>query len=769
MRTTRTVRSVLAGLVVLGAAAAASAQTAPPETAPPTEIGGFRIDGYGEAGVRFFIERPSDKQNGKFEEYRDFNEGLFLQSLRLRFFTPDEKYSGEFGGRQWGMQDQEFHLSFERLGRWEAGFEWDQMRHVFGESPLQQFLTYPERNVVTLPNPRPAFGFYNSNLGNVEEVSVRWDTARTFFKFSPSENTDVFADYTRIYKHGYRPFGMAFGSPGGNAFEILQPIEQTIHDFRLRGTWATEKWQLQAGYTMSIFVNDLSYVRADNPCQPAVAPFPPCAAGDVGNTKQFGTISLPPNNMAHTFSLQGGVNLPLRTRINSNFTYSLRLQNEDFLPQTSTNNLPASNPSLALPQKSLHGNVQTFLFNLNATSRPLPVPVTFAAKYRLYNLMDESDVVKFSDFILNDQNSITLGPHWSQRFSYMRQDADVEGRWQISRPLALTLGLGWERWDRSNTREVPTTNEVFAKAALDATPTDWLTVRLTYLPSFRRGDYYNTGALPQVEQDIAPGEAGQSYLLRKFDEADRDRQRADLLVQITPSETLAITPTGSYKYDEYIASGLQHQNTGPGQKGAMLGLQQVVSWSAGMDVNWNPVERLTLAAGYMYESIFQKQRSRNRNSAATPASFDNPALDWISDNTDTINTYHASMTAKLIPGKLDLKFAGNYAYALGRVETWNPNANGSAVYAAASTTNQVARRWPAFEDSLLRLEASLKYHFAQVWTLSLNYAYEQFRKHDWRTDTIEPFVPGDSALYQGFDQKNYEAQIIGLTIGYRFR
>ena len=241
MRTTRTVRSVLAGLVVLGAAAAASAQTAPPETAPPTEIGGFRIDGYGEAGVRFFIERPSDKQNGKFEEYRDFNEGLFLQSLRLRFFTPDEKYSGEFGGRQWGMQDQEFHLSFERLGRWEAGFEWDQMRHVFGESPLQQFLTYPERNVVTLPNPRPAFGFYNSNLGNVEEVSVRWDTARTFFKFSPSENTDVFADYTRIYKHGYRPFGMAFGSPGGNAFEILQPIEQTIHDFRLRGTWATEK------------------------------------------------------------------------------------------------------------------------------------------------------------------------------------------------------------------------------------------------------------------------------------------------------------------------------------------------------------------------------------------------------------------------------------------------------------------------------------------------------------------------------------------------
>jgi hypothetical protein len=29
----------------------------------------------------------------------------------------------------------------------------------------------------------------------------------------------------------------------------------------------------------------------------------------------------------------------------------------------------------------------------------------------------------------------------------------------------------------------------------------------------------------------------------------------------------------------------------------MLGLQQVVSWSAGMDVNWTPTERLVFSAG----------------------------------------------------------------------------------------------------------------------------------------------------------------------------
>jgi MtrB/PioB family decaheme-associated outer membrane protein len=763
MRTTRTVRSVLAGLVVLAAAGPASAQTATPTETTPTEIGGFRLDGYGEAGVRFFGERPTQKESAKFEEYRDINQGLYLQGLWLRFFTPDEKYSGVIGGRQWGLQDQEYHLSFERLGRWEVGFDWDQMRHVFSTN-ARTLYNETSRGVFALPNPRPSISnpdTYN-NGRTIDDISVRWDTAHIFAKVSPSDNLDLFAEYTRTHKDGEKPFGMAFGSPGGNAVEALQPIEQTIHDFRLRATWATERWQLQASYVMSVFVNDLDYVRADNPCQPTPAVIAPCAAGDTGTTKQFGTVSLPPNNMAHTFSLQGGVNLPLRTRISSNFTYGLRLQNDDFLPQTSTNGLPGTTPSLALPQKSLHGNVQTVLFNVNATSRPLPIPVTLTAKYRLYDLIDNSDVVRFSDFIINDQNAVTAGPHFSQRFSYMRQNADLDGRWQIARPVALTLGTAWERWDRPDTREVPESDEFFAKAAVDATPTDWLTIRATYLPSFRRIDRYRTFALAAVEQNAAPGEPGQSYLLRKYDEGDRDRQRVDLMVQITPTETLTITPSASYRFDNYIASGLQHDANGPGQTGAMLGLQQAISWSAGMDVNWAPVERLSLAAGYMHESNFQKQRSRVRNP-------DDPSLDWISNNIDTVDTYHASMTARLIPGKLDLKFAGNYSYALGRVETWNPNANGSTVYNAIANSNSDARRWPAFEDSLLRLEASLRYHFGQAWTASLNYAYEAFRKHDWRTDTINPFVPGDSAVYLGNDLKNYEAHIFGVTLGYRFK
>ena len=93
MRTMRTAWLALTALGVVVSAGVSSAQTAE-STSPPIEVGGFRLEGYGEAGVRFFGERPTQKESAKFEEYRDINQGLYLQGLWLRFFTPDEKYSG---------------------------------------------------------------------------------------------------------------------------------------------------------------------------------------------------------------------------------------------------------------------------------------------------------------------------------------------------------------------------------------------------------------------------------------------------------------------------------------------------------------------------------------------------------------------------------------------------------------------------------------------------------------------------------------------------
>jgi MtrB/PioB family decaheme-associated outer membrane protein len=771
MRQTTCARLLIATLVLLAGAGAASAQTK-----TDTQIGGWNLEGYVEPGVRFFLENPNGKHtpgkaDGKFEEYRDINQGLYLDGLRLRLYRPDEQYSVELSGKDWGLHTQEYSLAGERLGLWQVGFEWDQMRHIYS-TDAQTFLKVFGGNVFILPNTRPPLSTWNGAPGwshseasrgtNQEgdgQISQQWQTARVFFKLSPTPNLDLVSDYTRIHKDGQRPFGMAFGSPGGIFLELVQPIDQTIHDFRIRGTYATDLYQLQWGYTASVFDNGFSWVRASNPCNPLPASAAPCPA--VGTQGQFGTTSLPPNNQAHTFNLAGGINLPLRTRVNAGVTYSLRLQNQDFQQQTYSNGLVGTNPSLQLPEKSLHGNVQTFLGNLDVTSRPLPLPLTFSLKYRVYDLVDSSHTPTFEAFVLNDQNAITSTPLRAGRYDYMRQNADLNGRYQLNRYTALTVGVGWEGWDRNSNWEVGHTDEAIAKVALDVTPADWLLIRATYQPSFRRGDGYNTNAFLKENGNVPPGfggSASQDYQLRKFNEADRDRQKADLMVQITPIDQLSITPSVGYKFDNYVASGMQHDgNTVNLQQ---LGLQQAVSWSAGIDLNWTPSDRFSFATGYVHESIFQKQRQTLRDPI-------NPSLDWISDSTDTVETVHGAIKATLIPHKVDLLLNGSFSYALGRVQQYSPNATGSAVY-NANLPNSLAARWPAFEDTYARLEAALQYHLTRSLTAKLFYAYEIFTKSNWQTDTLTPSLAGVPAVFLGQDWKNYSAQILGATLRYKF-
>src|SRR6266581_3267091 len=184
-------------------------------------LGGLKLEGEVETGVRFFLEEPSKTRSAKFQEYRDIDDGLFLGRFYLRAFRPDESYSTELEGSKWGNEDQSFSLRSGRLGLWEFGFDWDQMRHVLYTNT--RFLaTETDRGVYVLPTPRPALALHNA--APERELSVRWDTARILMKVTPTPNLDLKAEYTRIRKDGDRPMGMAFGSPGNNFYEVIEPI-----------------------------------------------------------------------------------------------------------------------------------------------------------------------------------------------------------------------------------------------------------------------------------------------------------------------------------------------------------------------------------------------------------------------------------------------------------------------------------------------------------------------------------------------------------------
>jgi MtrB/PioB family decaheme-associated outer membrane protein len=710
-------------------------------------LGGFRLSGEVEAGVREYIERPPESRRAKFQEYEDMRPGLFLNYLRLSLQQPDGMSGMDLYGTRWGFDDQRYEFNVGRLGLWEMFVEWDQIPHVY-YTTARWLATETGRGIFTLPSVRPPLNAHNS-APSLDEIALQTNRGLIGLKLTPTPDVEVTTSYQVIRREGNRDFSMAFGSPGNNFYGILEPIDQTTHDFRVGVAIAREQWQAQFGYMFSYFANANRWVRADNPCFPG-APAG-CAANDfAAGSPITGQTSLPPNNMAHTFTGALGVNLPLRTRINTAFTYSLYLQNDTFLPHTINPAITSSD--LVLPQRSLNGIVQNFIGNFTAVSRPFgSLPLTLTAKYRIHDFQDVSDQITFPGFVLDDKTP--EGARRAGRWSWIRQNADLEGRYQLFEPAALTIGVDWQRWDRNAHREVPVSDEFGAKAALDVTPFDWLLARLTYRPSFLRIERYNSAAHAEhaVAEDPVTALQGQSVLLRKFDEAERNIQSVTGMLQFTPLDRLSISPVFGYRWVDYIAS--------------RLGLQQEQAWNVGVDFAWTPVDRVTITASYSHERDTSKMRSRSRPVTGTGATLDFVDFDWVSNIADTIDSFTLNVRTTLIPSKLDWIVSASYQYALGRIDNSNPIIPKSGT--AAQNLTATAQPWPAFEDELATIETALRYYFTRSWSASVFYSFQTFRKQDWRTDTLNPFM-GPDAVWMANDSRNYTAHIIGASLAYRF-
>ena len=751
MRLARAVVGLMCGgLWVLALAVDASAQM---------DLGGYKLDGEIRAGLQFFIDHPSDRESAKFQEYRDVHDGLFLERLRLRVFTPDGLTYGSLEGSKWGRRDQEYFLGAGRIGLWDARFDWDQVPHVYSQDTARLLANDVGRSVFVLPNPRPFLPTHNS-AGRIDEVGVLWSTARLSLVLTPTPEWELKAEYTRIRKEGTRAIGISYQTPMNNFAEYLEPINQTIHDIRIGGTYAQEKWQIQFGYAFSMFQNYRNSVTGDNPCFGLPGALPnQCTAADglpgtlaAPGAEASGKVSLAPDNMAHTFTIAGGASLPMRTRVTLNLSYSLRLQNDQFLQHTNTPAIAASNPGLILPDKSLDGVTGVFLANLNVTSRPL-TPLTLAFKYRIFDLHDMSDEPIFPCGVESDSRiycdaggALNGGPpRQARRHDYTKQNAELTGRWRFGPWGSLTLGAGWEGWDRNSTGNVYHSDEPYAKAVYEVSPADWLLARLEYRPSFKRNSNYNPSPT-HIATDQSP-------LERKVNLAERNRQQVDALVQVTPIDPLTIGLTGSWRADDYPNS--------------QLGVQTGVDWSAGINVSWRPSERFTISAGYVHDWNFTKQLQWADFPGTAPFTL-LPSFQWLSDSEDAIDTYQLRGNAILIPQKLDLNMGFSYAYAVGTTKTRNPSGTPTGLLAAQNIQGR-ALRFPAIEDELVRLDLGVTYHFDKIWSLTFGYALEMWHKKDFRTDQLTPSINNVSSIFLGEDYKNYTVNIVSLVLGYRFK
>ncbi len=741
--------AVILGLL-MGFPSTASAQT---DLGNMLAMGEVEVGGRGVSG---------DWGSSEYEEYREQRPGIF-GNARLLLEGKEGKYYFEGSATDIAERDQHYEVASGRYGRYRLEVEYDEHPHVFSNTARTLYtdqgggvLDFPDGTqsaIQGLGTNALKSAELRSALAGATGVPLRFrlQTGRIGFFYRPLTDLEVNAGYWVQEKEGTRPFGMGFGSPGNNFVNVAAPIDEQTHEVTGGVQVARDGWSLRLDYTGSFYENDLDTATVDNPLQFTDGAFTANATGG-SSAPGRGRTDLAPDNSAHTVSLSGAATLPVGfpARFAGTFSYGMRFQNDPFVPHTTnavvvSNSLLLPSASLVLPASSLDGEVRTLLANLLLTGRPWR-DLNLTARYRFYDYNSDIPLLTFDAHVVNDRTLVDEDRH-NTPMDHRTHNASLDASYRLARPATLKVGYEWERWDRSDHREVTRTDEHTAKAALDYKPASWALLRAGYWFGIRRGSDYNTFAHLEhavSEDDLAAAiPTGQSLSLRKFDEADRVRHQVDLLAQVSPQEDLTLSFTGGYGLINYDES--------------TFGLTDDERWSVGTDIGYRPLAWLALSAWYTFENIQFKQESRRRPFGSSGPGV--PADDWSSTSEDQVHTAGTGADLLLIPDRLDASLS--YVLEVAKAKT-----------RAAGGSTSTAVDFPDIKDTLQTFIAALRYHLLKNLTVKAEYRFEHFNLANFKTDGLDPFMATSSTnsldVFLGDRVDDYAAHVIALSLIYRF-
>jgi len=700
------------------------------------QVGPLLVSGEVEFGGRVVT---GDDGHEVFLEYREIRSAPFGGG---RFLIEDDDRRYYFRGRldDVAEDDQEYRFRTGRYGRWGVIGSFSEIPHYFSKQGRTPYLrngtnfTLPANFDRALAASDPAYAAQIEALGRRTKIHFRTYEGKVEAYAQLREDVKLSAGYRILDKQGKRPLALGFGSPGANFVNFASRVDEQIHEATFAAEWTRERWNLALNYTGSFFDNHNQSTEVDNPLQGS-----PLVPGD--SATDVGRLSLAPDNSAHLVTLASASVLPTSfpARIAGSFSWGIRFQDQDFLPETS-NSLIAGDPALVLPQNDLDGQVQTLVGNLVFSARPLP-RLNLNARYRIYDYDNGSDEINFGTEVVNDQSTIRDQERRSIANSYTKQSFDSEAAWRFDPTLTAALGFEWESWNRSSDREVRHQNEYGWTSRIDWRAANWARLRTSYAFRVRTDNNYSWTApfeasFPPAEVPSAATAANVSQL-RKFDEADRDLHEFKLSADIQRWQNVSFTLSAGFDLADYDDSD--------------FGLTDDRRWHIGFDSDYSPLERLRLFAYYTYDSIYARQKQLDR-----PFSGAGP-FPWQSKTTDRAHTGGVGVNASLVPERLEAELS--YFIQDGHAKT---TAGGDA---GAGAVN-----WPKISDRLQAVTATLLYHpFASV-TFETSYRFEIYDQSNFTDVFPTTDAQGDIFLQnQGRGLiRDFTANIFSLSVIYRF-
>jgi MtrB/PioB family decaheme-associated outer membrane protein len=757
-----------AGFVVALAADQPTSETMPVQSKEETSTKGkattlkawkealpFKVEGEVEVGGQTL---DGNTGSPTLKEYRDLDGKPTIPRLRLK--TEDKLGSRflELGGTNMTRVDGNYFLRAGWYNALQLDFEFDRLPHLIAINPLTIYTEAAQGKFILPPGPPTAAAFNavgavpTQAQRNAVEAAVngllqgtdlgfQTDTARIGLRYLPLPELEFKANYSMIDKDGRVPFGTVIGTPGSGVVELAAPRKERIHEATANAEYARDWYQVRFNYTASLFENDVGQVEWDNVCG--------AGAGGCTNPSGLGRTSTATDNHAHSFSGAASITLPWwRARLTAVASYSLWWrQNETFLPHTTTAGFTGNTTDAGASSPDAKMNV--ILANVGLSTRPLR-DVTAVARYRYYELDNETPVHTFTN-VLNpgDLTPVAGAANASSSnvpIGFRKQNASTDIAWRITSQITAKAGYEWERWGRT-LREVRESNEHIAKGAVDVRPGERLLGRLTFSHGVR-----TIGAEGYI---LLGGNATALPLLRKFDEADRTRDKGEAFFQASPLDTVTVSGSFFAQQDVFFNSSFGLQNA------------RAYGWSG--DVSWSPWERLSLFTGYAHDD-YQSRQQACLIPFGTPTC--DPANTFFTRPRDLLDTLHAGLTFLVLPERLDLGL--DYRYTFGRSKREQSSVpGGSAVGEPAPV--------PEIRNVFNVINVVTRYYVTPQWALKFGYSYERYRETDFTVDTVSPSLANVSV--DGFttpaagdvrsvlipiQHPAFEAHIIAFSVGYKF-
>ena len=507
-----------------------------------------------------------------------------------------------------GLDNRELEFRHSRQGDYGVSFEYNRISR---ESPLTFNTGLSGIGTVTQK--------VNVFAPGTAPQNVQFETHRDRYTLGLNKifggvldgSLDLNVKFRQEEKNGRRNFGAYSGS---QAIFLVEPVNSTTRQLDVFLNYLGKDLQLQAGYYGSWYDNSNSLITATT------------------STLSTVFVSLPPDNQAHQFYVNGAYAISPTTKTTMRLSRTTATQDDNSLLTA----IPAA--SLWSGYHGTNAKVVTTEGQFGITTKPTK-DLTLLANAYYQDRNDKTPLEAYNSQAVPDETT----PH-----SFKTANLKLEATYRVQPGFKLLAGTYFDVRERSipfdhennkpasptnaggdwtvpvvttNEREVPyrhRTNELTFKGQATKNISDELNGSLTYAHSRRDGSNFHW--------------ADQQNLINPMYTADRDRDKVGLKLDWAPRESFSIQAQYAEAKDDYGSNGLNGNYTAAngqtlGGTGLSDGRARLFSLDADFKLNdnwqftaWYSYDQ-SKATQYAFQNAFGPTPNRKMNLSDTGESF----------------------------------------------------------------------------------------------------------------------------------------------------